>query len=82
MEVLLESGPGRLTVVETMKSVCHSERRSKSRYCVDLFELQTIHKVYSGRQVCTTSRTFSGGALMMIVVSSVALNQDVMLGGS
>ena len=38
--LLLESVPGRVTVVETMKSVCHSEKRLKSRH---LFVLLSVH---------------------------------------
>jgi hypothetical protein len=82
MRSLLDTVPGLVTVVETMKSVCHSERRSKSRHCVPLFYYALIVRNGYEMYVCTTSRTFSGGALTRIVVSSVALNQAVMVGVS
>ena len=75
----MDTVPGLVTVVETMKSVCHSERWSKSRHCIPLFCYALIVRNGYEMYVCTTSRTFSGGALMRIVVSSVALNQAVMV---
>lgn len=73
---------GRVTVVETMKSRCHSEKRSKSRHCDFIHDYLTIgSQTRAWKSLVTTSRTFSGGASIRIVVSSVALNQDVMVGG-